>query len=115
MKITLSQYLELKYPQSISWSRVIVSEDGMTITKWDDSYGAQPTPEQIEVDMPAMELVKSKREKMKELQKTDAGIIRVIEDIWTVLKAKNIVTDADLPTTSAAKIQTRKNLRDSIK
>jgi hypothetical protein len=115
MAIGLSEYLEMKYPKSILFSKIIVSEDNSVIKKWDDSFGQQPTPEQITADMPSMEVLKTKREKSKELAATDTGMIRVVEDIWQVLKGKNLVTDADLPTASAAKLAARKTLRDAIK
>lgn len=116
MLMGLSEYLELRYPRSIFGSHCMVSADGTTITKWDETrYGPQPTPEQIVADMPAVLVLKTKREKMKELKKTDAGMARVTEDIWDVLKAKNLVSDLDLPATSAAKLANRRALREALK
>jgi hypothetical protein len=115
MKMTLSEYLDEKYEHAVRYSRCVLSDDGLHILKWDTALGVQPTTAQIEADMPAQEALKSKREKMRELANTDAGMFRVTEDIWDVLKAKNLVTDADLPLGTVAKLANRKSLREAIR
>lgn len=50
-----------------------------------------------------------------QLAATDNSMIRVIEDIWSALKSKNLVTDADLPAASADKLANRKTLREALR
>lgn len=49
--------------------------------------------------------------KAGQLVLADNGLQRLAEDIWAVLKAKNLVSDADLPKVVAGRLKMREGLR----
>lgn len=53
----------------------------------------------------------TRRRALSELAESDAGLVRGLEDLIEVLKAKQVLTDADLPAELCARLTRRKELR----
>lgn len=51
---------------------------------------------------------------LRELQASDRDTIRVVEDLWALLKSNLGLTDDDLPAEAAAKLARRKELRQQL-
>jgi len=61
-----------------------------------------------------IDLVQENEDLKRQIDNSDKDVIRIIDDLFTVLKTKNIIVDEDFDASVITKLTNRKNIRDTL-